>query len=386
MGKNIGLNLTMLAAMLLRLLGLPGLAAAQYVISARAGLVNYTTGPVSYSSRDDSAWTEVTGHLQLNEGDRLKTEAWGKAEILLAPGSFLRIANGAQVRLLSSALEATVVELLSGSAIVEAGHVAEGATITVQTPYSRVLINKAGLYRIDLVSDAMTLTVRSGAAYFSQPDGSLKKVKKNRTVLVTESSYQIAKFNQDAMDEFDLWSADRAELLLAANHSFLRRAQSWTWPRLAWNAWVYDPFFGCYTFFPWGIGFWSPYGYGYYWPWYPGGSWAGGGQMPSQPPSPPPYDRPASEQSDTPLLGGNASKPEFTKTRQIRVIGRIPGDMGGGTRPGPHVTGYKSPMVSRGGSWGSTSAGGSLGVSGRNSDGRARTPAGGGKVRSISRQ
>lgn len=319
MDKNLRI-LTTLTATLLLLVGLSAPAAAQYIISARAGLVNYTTGPVRYASSDDQDWREVPSHFQLDEGDRLKTEAWGKAEILLSPGSYLRIANGAEVRLLQGSLAATTVELLSGSAIVEAGRVPDETVITVQTPQARVRIAKAGLYRIDLASDAMTLTVRQGEATFSRPDGSFKKVKKNRTALVTSSEHQIAKFNPDYTDEFDLWSADRAELLLAANHSYVRRASSLGRPFGFWNAWVWDPLFGCYTFFPWGSALWSPYGSGLYWPWYPGGGWVGGGGGGGGGFTP--NDRVASPTYDTPLPGV-PSKPGFIKAREGSRMGNI---------------------------------------------------------------
>jgi hypothetical protein len=339
MDKNLRISLMTLTATLLLLAGLERPVSAQYVISARAGLVNYTTGPVSYASSDHQDWREVPSSLQLDEGDRIKTDAWGKAEILLLPGSFLRIAGGAEMRMVSTVLAATTVELLSGSAIVEAGQFPDASEITVQTPYSRVRIAKAGLYRIDLAPEAMTLTVRHGVAYFSQPDGSFKKVKKNQTVLVTESSHHIAKFDPDDSDEFDLWSADRAELLLAANHSFLRRTALWQWPSLFWNAWIYDPFFGCYTFFPWQSAFWSPYGYGYYYPWYSGGgslAGGGGGFIP--------YDRAASPRSDNPLPGV-PSKPGVIKARQEDRVGThtrpwsrtSPSSSYGGSQRGGHL-------------------------------------------------
>lgn len=278
MNKNSRVILMTLAtAAIVLLAGLTDPASAQYLISARGGLVNYTTGPVSFSTSSDPTWRDVPANLQLNEGDRIKTEGRGKAELLLNPGSYLRIGNGAEVVMLSTNLGATSFELLSGSAILEVGNLSDGAAIALQTPVTRVHIKKAGLYRIDVASDAITLTVRHGEASFVKADGTLEKLKKNKRALITANEHQIAKFEPAQADEFDLWSADRAELLVAANQSFIRRMGSWRWPNLLWSAWIYDPFFGCYTFFPWGAGFWSPYGFGFYYPWYPGGYWTGGG-------------------------------------------------------------------------------------------------------------
>jgi hypothetical protein len=270
------ISTTLATTAIIMLSGNINLASAQYIISARGGLVNYTTGPVSYRS-DDSSWKEVSPELQLNVGDRIKTEDFGKAELLLNPGSFLRIGNGAEVIMQNTDLGAGAIELLSGSAILEVANLPDGGTLTVQTPVTTVRIKKEGLYRVDVISDAITLTVRQGEAFFLQADNTLEKVKKKKRALIIGGQSQIAKFDPDQVDDFDLWSADRAELLIAANQSFVQRMGSWSWPRLQWSAWVFDPFYGFYTFFPWGASNWSPYGYGYYNPWYRVGYWGGGG-------------------------------------------------------------------------------------------------------------
>jgi hypothetical protein len=327
---------------------------AQYAISARAGLVNYTTGPVSFSSSSDPTWREIPNHLQLEANDRIKTESWAKAEILLNPGSYMRLGNIAEVAVVSTDLSATVLQLLSGSAVLEAGNLADGATITVRTPFSQVQIKKDGLYRIDVASDAMTLSVRQGEASIAKPDGAQEKIKKNKRVLVTANEWQMAKLDPNQSDEVDLWSADRAELLLAANQSFIRRMGSWSWPSLSWSAWVFDPFFGCYTFFPWGSGFESVYGYGSYWPWWGrgycsnnGGGGAGGGSRPT-PPSP---RREKTEVTNGVLLSGDRIRNYPDRGMNA---GRAPKSFGDDSRSGS--------FGSMGGSGGRGGSGGHTGV------------------------
>jgi len=276
MNRNSRIILTIpVAVAMVLLVGVVCPASAQYVISARGGLVNHTTGPVSYNTVSDPTWRDVPGQLQLDEGDRIKTESWGRAEMLLNPGSYLRIGNGAEMAMLSTELGATAVELVSGSVVLEVGDLKGGGVIRVQTHITNVRIKKDGLYRLDVESDAITLTVRHGEAFFLRADGKLEKVKKGKRVLITSNDYRIARLDTDRVDEFDLWSADRAEMLMAANQSLIRRMGWRSWPGLAWSAWVFDPFYGCYTFFPWGHGFRSVYGHGYYNPWYPYGNWGG---------------------------------------------------------------------------------------------------------------
>jgi uncharacterized membrane protein YgcG len=250
-------------------------ASAQYVVSARAGLVNYTSGSVTYSTSADPSWREVPSRLQLEEGDRIRTDERGRAEILLNPGSYLRISRGAELILHRTGLTRIGLELVSGSAILEIGNLPDEAEIRLSTPYSVVKIEDVGLYRIDIGSGAMTLAVREGKASYLEPDGSFKKVKDGKVALIgADAEAQIAKLDKRFLDDFDLWSADRAEMLLAANQSYTRR-YGWRGYSLFWNAWVFDPFFGYYTFLPWGRYFWSPYGYGYYCPYYGGGYYGG---------------------------------------------------------------------------------------------------------------
>jgi hypothetical protein len=264
MNKRIRSTLSLGAAAVIMLLAAPvHPVSAQYVISARAGLVNYTTGPVNYRSSTESTWREIPTHLQLSEGDRLRTEAWGKAEILLNPGSYLRIGNSSEITALSTDLSAISLELSSGSAILEVGNL-QDAVIALQTPTTRVRVEKDGLYRIDVTPDATALTVRKGEAFFEQADGSFKKVKSDKSARVTVRDHEIAKLDDRQEDEFNLWSADRAELLVAANQALGLRRGYWGGLVSFQSAWLYDPFYGCYTFFPWGFAFRSIYGYGYY--------------------------------------------------------------------------------------------------------------------------
>ncbi len=98
------------------LVGLP--AAAQSVISAHSGLVHFSDGSVFL---DDQRLEQKAGKFgQMNNGSELRTED-GRAEVLLTPGTFLRVGANSAVRMLSNQLDDTRVELLSGSAVLDQG-------------------------------------------------------------------------------------------------------------------------------------------------------------------------------------------------------------------------------------------------------------------------
>src|ERR1700733_3757625 len=98
------------------LLGLPALA--QSVISAHSGLIHFSDGSVFL---DDQRIEQKTGKFdQMNNGSELRTHD-GRAEVLLTPGTFLRVGSNSAVRMLSNKLEDTRVELLRGSAVLDQG-------------------------------------------------------------------------------------------------------------------------------------------------------------------------------------------------------------------------------------------------------------------------
>src|SRR5690242_14102448 len=93
-----------------------GSAYAQYVISAHSGVVQYVQGRALLN---DNAVDPKFGQFpEIKENEIFRTEE-GRAEILLTPGVFLRLAENSSIRMVSVRLTDTRVEVLSGSVMVE---------------------------------------------------------------------------------------------------------------------------------------------------------------------------------------------------------------------------------------------------------------------------
>ena len=140
------------------LVGLPALA--QSVISAHSGLIHFSDGSVFL---DDQRVEQKTGKFgQMNNGSELRTQD-GRAEVLLTPGTFLRVGANSAIRMLSNKLEDTRVELLSGSAVLDQGQDALADTsVTVLYNLDQVHIKQPGRYRFD--SQPPQVKVESGDA------------------------------------------------------------------------------------------------------------------------------------------------------------------------------------------------------------------------------
>src|SRR5580693_8300692 len=140
------------------LLGLPALA--QSVISAHSGLVHFSDGAVFL---DDQRVEQKAGKFgQMNNGSELRTEE-GRAEVLLTPGTFLRVGANSSVRMVSNQLDDTRIELLRGSAVLDQGSdTLADTSVTVLYNLDEVHIKQPGRYRFD--SQPPQVKVESGDA------------------------------------------------------------------------------------------------------------------------------------------------------------------------------------------------------------------------------
>jgi hypothetical protein len=193
------------------LVGLP--VSAQSVISAHSGLIHFSDGSVFL---DDQRVEQKTGKFgQMNNGSELRTEE-GRAEVLLTPGTFLRLGANSAIRMVSNQLDDTRVELLKGSAVLDQGSDTLADTaVTVLYALDEVHIKKAGRYRFDseppqvkvetgdveVVADGKS--VEAGAGYVVPFEGKLTA----RRVLGGSHPEDPA-FNKSG-DDLDSWSASR---------------------------------------------------------------------------------------------------------------------------------------------------------------------------------
>ena len=101
-------------------------AMAQSVISAKAGLIHYVEGDAMVN--DQIFVLKESKFLELKNKEVLRTDE-GRVELLLAPGTILRLSEKSAVRMDSNALLATRLTLLEGTAIVEVMEVEKLASL-----------------------------------------------------------------------------------------------------------------------------------------------------------------------------------------------------------------------------------------------------------------
>jgi len=279
----------------------------KFTISANAGGVNSVMGHVMVTRTGQSAQL-LTSQDELGPGDVVTTGSDSQAEILLNPGSYLRLGADSTFTLVDNSLDHLVLKLKIGSAIIEAtGPDDAKFQINIGTLHEQMAIVRSGIYRVNVSSDSTELLVRKGRVVLS--DGQL--IKEGKKVTFSGGPLKIAKLSKHDVDSFDLWSKQRAETLAQANRKLSNRLFNgylsnntlwdyWFSPRNAWGIWTYSPFSRCYTFLPFYYGWSSPYGnyYGNYFNYYyfPRRGWYGNGPVISKNP-------PSGGSSRGPLVG-----------------------------------------------------------------------------------
>src|SRR4051794_18927388 len=233
---------------------------AQTAISARSGMVHYSEGDVSIAGQPvDSKF----GHFSdVKEGQILKTTE-GRAEVLLTPGVFLRVAEDSSIKMISSRLIDTRVELVSGSILVECAELQKDNAVTLIYKDATIELHKKGLVRIDSADDM--IRVYNGEVLVTKAGQSLT-LKEGKETLVS-GVLSPEKFDNKVGDTFYRWASRRAGALAVANISAAKslRDNGTTWSS---NGWLWNPMFGSYTFIPYRGLYSSPFGYDYYSPGY----------------------------------------------------------------------------------------------------------------------
>ena len=206
---------------------------------------------------------------------RVETGQNDRVEILLNPGSFLRVAENSILRLKETKLEDMQFALDKGTLILEsAAFEKKFHAMRIATAAGDIVIEKAGLYRFEADPERgrVAVSVRRGKAQWvleGQLVVALKSGKRFELPVDTNQGHiQVAKIGKEQMDSLDHWSMKRAEYLVAASDraSSLGVSESWYssyYRRGLRGGWFFDPFFQMFTFIPFGNNFYSPYGFSY---------------------------------------------------------------------------------------------------------------------------
>jgi hypothetical protein len=217
----------------------------QFIISAKAGLVNAVDGPAN-----------VQVHQQLQAGAPIETAPRGMVEVLLNPQTFLRLGENSEAVLDSVDLTNIAVRVLAGSAIIDSSSIEKDSPIRVTDGSLNVLITSPGLYEFS----ANTASVVQGELRTEDSTRTVTKGWQITTRGDQDVSYEEAKIDaSEPVTALEQWNQDRSQQIASAD---ARSAQTD-------DAANFPPSYPSYPLYPSYPGYQSPL-------LYPGGPYAYG--------------------------------------------------------------------------------------------------------------
>jgi hypothetical protein len=196
-------------ALPLSLLTFSASSMCQAVISTHSGLLNYFEGTVYIDNQRVEQKPGVFASVP--NGSILRTER-GRAELLLTPGTFLRLDNDSSLRMISNSLSATRIEVLTGSVILDSSAAApDGTSAVLVYKNASVAFPRPGIYRLD--TEPPVLQVFGGKAQVTQ-DGKTTTVDSSHLFFL-ELAMQTDKFGDgsEEQDDFYAWSQNRNQTI-----------------------------------------------------------------------------------------------------------------------------------------------------------------------------
>lgn len=178
---------------------------------SRVARLSFVAGDVSFLRAGVSEWATAVENLPLLAGDQLYTASGGRAEVQLARGSYIRLAEKTALTIADLSDSQSQFELTAGTAIIRVERFAAAfQRFEVDTPNSALVLKEDGLYRVEVRSDDDSeVVVRNGAADVATADASFRVREGQRLLLDTGSQGRIEIAADDSRDEWDVWSNDR---------------------------------------------------------------------------------------------------------------------------------------------------------------------------------
>ncbi len=255
---------------------LAGTLLAQDVVTAKAGLVHYMEGDVTLDGAMLS--TKPGKFAEMKKGSVLKTME-GRVEVLLAPGSSVRLSESSALKMISTSLEDTRLAITAGSVVVEVGDLDKFMSIIATVGESEVTLRKKGVYQLQ-ADPSPSIRVFEGEASPAM-DGKSTMIGRGRTAALGASGeFILAKFDAKNGDELYRWAKRRSYYMSMANLSAANslHTQGMSMGSLgslgmgglgmgfSRGGWMYNPYFGMFTYIPMNGMYQSPWGFGYFSP------------------------------------------------------------------------------------------------------------------------
>ena len=221
--------------------------------------------PPQYSFEGSNRWLLTAGH-KLSAGGELRTLGNGRAELLLNPGSYLRLAENSLVRFIRNGYPKMNFEILQGEIILESAAFNPAIhSLTISTPTGDFHVAAKGLYRLGL-EPVLRVSVYKGALEWMGNSRKRRRLEAGRSYQVEAATSRLHSGKLTRKDDLNQWSKERAQQLTQSNSRLSARLRRSAYPSYGYRnrgGWVLGSRSRGFTFVPFDSKPKSPYGFRY---------------------------------------------------------------------------------------------------------------------------
>ncbi len=221
--------------------------------------------PPQYSFAGSNRWLLTAGH-KLNAGGELRTLENGRAELLLNPGSYLRLAESSLVRFIRTGYATMKFEILRGEIILESAAFNPTLhSLSISTPAGDFQVAAKGLYRLGL-EPRLRVSVYKGALEWMGNNRKRRRLEAGRSYQVEAATSRLHSGKLSKKDDLNQWSKKRARQLAQSNSLLSARLRRSAYPSYGYQnrgGWVLGSRSQWFTFVPFDSKPKSPYGFRY---------------------------------------------------------------------------------------------------------------------------
>ncbi len=210
---------------------------------------------------------------RIKAGSDLRTNGNSRAELLLSPGTYLRVTEDSEIEVMDTTYRGMRFRVVQGTVIIESASLNPKIhSLTLSTPSGELQMETRGLYRLDVVpGQESALSIYNGRVLWKGAGGRRTQLKSGRRWLLANSSPSLKPRSagldkNHRKDPLNLWSKRRARQLVQVNAGLSLASRNSAYPDFGYQnrgGWVLSSKSQWFTYVPFDSAPRSPYGFHY---------------------------------------------------------------------------------------------------------------------------
>lgn len=196
----------LLGFLMLALMAAPARAADDVDPPGRAGRLAEVRGQVWIYAPDSNEWIQALRNRPVTTGDRLSTEADGRAEVRIG-STVLHVAPNTEVEVVRLDDERVSLQLHAGSVAARLRTREAADEFSLRTDEGRFVTERPGQYRFDRADDLSAVTVNGGQARYESNGTALDVQAGQRTEFWKDRGVPQYSVTEPRRDDFASWVA-----------------------------------------------------------------------------------------------------------------------------------------------------------------------------------